>query len=81
MAEFLLELCPVDSGACAVTLPYDKFLIAGRLGMKPESLSRSFSKLKTIGVHINRNNAAIENIDRLREYSETDPVEAWHKAQ
>ncbi|WP_319387544.1 Crp/Fnr family transcriptional regulator [Roseibium sp.] len=81
VAEFLLGLCHQEEGSCVVTLPYDKFLIAGRLGMKPESLSRSFSKLKTIGVHINRNNAAIENIDRLREYSETDPVEAWHKAQ
>ena len=62
-----------------VTLPYDKFLIAGRLGMKPESLSRSFSKLKTVGVRINRNHAEIDNIDRLRQFSETDPVEAWHK--
>jgi len=29
VAEFLLELCHVGDGACAVTLPYDKALIAG----------------------------------------------------
>ncbi len=81
VAEFLLELCEQENGSCVVTLPYDKFLIAGRLGMKPESLSRSFAKLKTVGVQINRNNAAIEDIGRLREYSETDPVESWSKAQ
>ena len=81
VAEFLLELCEHEEGSCVVTLPYDKFLIAGRLGMKPESLSRSFAKLKNAGVHIKRNHAAIDDIERLRDFSETDPVEAWHKAQ
>lgn len=80
VAEFLLDLCEKDAGGCVVTLPYDKFLIAGRLGMKPESLSRSFSKLKGVGVHINRNHAEIDDIEHLREFSETDPVETWHKA-
>ncbi|QDG79320.1 Crp/Fnr family transcriptional regulator [Labrenzia sp. PHM005] len=80
VAEFILELCEKDHGSCVVTLPYDKFLIAGRLGMKPESLSRSFAKLKPVGVHINRNHADIEDIERLRDFSETDPVEAWHKS-
>ena len=41
VAEFLLELDTCTQGACEVVLPYDKFLIAGRLGMKPESLSLS----------------------------------------
>jgi CRP-like cAMP-binding protein len=45
VAEFLLELCPINEGACAVKLPYDKVLIAGRLGMKPESLSRAFAQV------------------------------------
>ncbi|MET1415406.1 Crp/Fnr family transcriptional regulator [Roseibium sp. HPY-6] len=79
VAEFLLDLCEKDAGGCVVTLPYDKFLIAGRLGMKPESLSRSFSKLKGVGVQINRNHAAIDDIEHLREFSEVDPVESWHK--
>ncbi|WP_269586014.1 Crp/Fnr family transcriptional regulator [Roseibium sp. Sym1] len=79
VAEFLLELCEQETGPCEVTLPYDKFLIAGRLGMKPESLSRSFARLKAAGVHINRNHAEIADIERLRDFSESDPVEAWHK--
>ena len=45
VAEFILEFCEVEKGGCVVTLPYDKVLIAGRLGMKPESLSRAFAKL------------------------------------
>lgn len=80
VAEFLLELCDCEAGSCTVTLPYDKVLIAGRLGMKPESLSRAFSKLKSVGVRVARNHAAIDNIDNLRAYSEEDPAAAWNKA-
>lgn len=81
VAEFLLELCPRDEGSCVVSLPYDKVLIAGRLGMKPESLSRAFSKLRSIGVKVDRQHAAIEDIAHLRDYCEEDPATAWHKAQ
>ncbi|WP_419913090.1 Crp/Fnr family transcriptional regulator [Hoeflea sp.] len=72
VVEFLLELCPVDEGPCAVTLPYDKALIAGRLGMKPESLSRAFSRLRSVGIKINQNQAAISDVARLHSYVEAD---------
>jgi CRP-like cAMP-binding protein len=72
VAEFLLELCECESGTCTVTLPYDKVLIAGKLGMKPESLSRAFRRLKSAGVVIEKNHAVIENIDRLRMIVEAD---------
>ncbi len=77
VAEFLLELAPCSEGACKVTLPYDKVLIAGRLGMKPESLSRAFSRLKEQGVTIRQNVALIRDIDALRTYAEEDPALAW----
>lgn len=79
VAEFLLELAPCGSGRCEVTLPYDKVLIAGRLGMKPESLSRAFAKLRQQGVAVKQNIAVIEDIDALRIYAEEDPAEAWTK--
>ena len=80
VAEFLLELAPCPSGSCVVTLPYDKVLIAGRLGMKPESLSRAFAKLKKEGVVIHQNKARIGDIRHLRDYSEDDPANAWTRA-
>jgi hypothetical protein len=64
-----------------VTLPYDKVLIAGRLGMKPESLSRAFARLKDQGVTIRQNVAEIE--DRrptLRDFVEEDPALAWARS-
>lgn len=80
VAEFLLDLCPVEDGACTVTLPYEKVLIAGRLGMKPESLSRAFGRLKSAGVSIRNNHAAIANVGELRAYAESDPAAAWGHA-
>lgn len=79
VAEFLLELAPCTAGACEVTLPYDKVLIAGRLGMKPESLSRAFARLKEQGVTIRQNLAQIEDVAALRDYVEEDPALAWSK--
>lgn len=79
VAEFLLELAPCRDGACEVTLPYDKVLIAGRLGMKPESLSRAFARLKDQGVTIRQNTAQIDDVEALRTYVEEDPAMAWSK--
>ena len=79
VAEFLLSLCEGANGACTVDLPYDKVLIAGRLGMKPESLSRAFARLKPAGVTIRRNHARIDDVERLRGYAEEDPAQAWSR--
>jgi CRP-like cAMP-binding protein len=79
VAEFLLELAPCAEGACEVLLPYDKFLIAGRLGMKPESLSRAFAKLRDHGVTVRQNFAAIADVGALRSFSEEDPAGAWSR--
>lgn len=79
VAEFLLELAPCESGTCEVTLPYDKVLIAGRLGMKPESLSRAFARLKDHGVVIRQNVAQIDDVSQLRDYVEEDPALAWSR--
>jgi CRP-like cAMP-binding protein len=69
VAEFLLSLCPAEKGSCSLELPYDKMLIAGRLGMKPESLSRAFARLRDLGVQIEQNIANIADVERLRDYS------------
>ncbi|MFB9149779.1 Crp/Fnr family transcriptional regulator [Roseovarius ramblicola] len=79
VADFLIRLCSSSSGTCVVKLPYDKVLIAGCLGMKPESLSRAFAKLKPVGVHVSRHHATIENVKALQEYAGRDPADAWSK--
>ena len=67
VAEFLASLAPVDHGSCIIALPYDKVLIAGRLGLKPESLSRTFAKLRSIGVIVHATHVAVSDVAKLRE--------------
>lgn len=81
VADFLLEFCPEGTESCTVVLPYDKTLIAGRLGMKPESLSRAFARLHARGVTIRHNTAAIADVERLRAYAEEDPADAWSRRE
>lgn len=76
VAKFLSSLCPVDEGACTIGLPYDKALIANRLGMKPESLSRAFARLRGLGVQIERGAAAIHDVERLKNYAEGERLSA-----
>jgi CRP-like cAMP-binding protein len=66
VVEFLLSLTDVDTGAAAIDLPFDKTLIAGRLGMQPESLSRAFSRLRGFGVKVNGARVEIADVARLR---------------
>lgn len=81
VAEFLLELCSIDDGSCTITLPYDKTLIAGRLGMQPPSLSRAFNRLEELGVTITHNQARIEDVTALRDYMREDRSAPWRKAE
>lgn len=76
VARFLASLCPVQEGSCTIGLPYDKALIAGRLGMKPESLSRAFARLRSVGVRVEQSAAAISSVERLRDYADEDRSES-----
>lgn len=77
VASFLAGLSKADTGAETVTLPYDKMLVAAQLGIKPESLSRAFVRLRDEGVTIRQNEAHIADVAALRAYSEADPADAW----
>lgn len=79
LAAFLVRLCDREKGECIVTLPYDKAVIAGRLGMKPESLSRAFSRLRKVGVHVAHYHARIDDVTALCEFADEDPANAWSK--
>ena len=79
VAEFLIELCDADSGTCTIKLPYDKSLIAARLGMQPQSLSRAFNRLESQGVTISQNQATIADVGALRGYMEEDRSAPWKK--
>jgi len=76
VAHFLVSIAPVQSGSCTMALPYDKALLAGKLGMKPESLSRAFQRLKACGVSIRRDMAIVNDVECLEEFAARDRSEA-----
>ena len=67
VAEFLASLSLAEHGHCALVLPYDKILIAGRLGLTPESLSRAFARLRTIGVVVDASHVIVNDVAKLRQ--------------
>lgn len=80
LAEFLTRLSGAQEGACSLQLPYEKNLIAGRLGMKPESLSRAFKRLDSKGVATDGKHITIADLAALRAYSTEDPALSWGSA-
>lgn len=68
VANYLLELSQTcGSGSKAsFRLPFQKSLLAGKLGLAPEALSRAFSMLKRSGVSIRGRMVQIEDAEALR---------------
>jgi CRP-like cAMP-binding protein len=67
LASYLATLCNGIEGTEIVRLPFDKCVIAQSLGMKPETLSRSFARLREVGVSVHRNTVTIRDVGKLRE--------------
>jgi CRP-like cAMP-binding protein len=68
VANYLLELAQA-SGSGAVgsfRLPFQKSLLAGKLGLAPEALSRAFSQLKRSGVQVRGRMVQISDAEALR---------------
>ena len=68
LGEFLLSLCNEKEGSIVLDLPYDKSLVAARLGMKPESLSRALAKLRSYEVSTNGHMVELGDIAKLRDF-------------
>lgn len=76
VAEFLASLADRTRGPCTITLPYEKSLIAGRLGLKPESLSRVFAKLRTVGVDVRASRVVVRDMAQLCKLVACDRISA-----
>jgi CRP-like cAMP-binding protein len=64
---FLLRLCPKQKEHdIVIQLPYDKILLASRLGMQPETFSRALNTLrKKTGLRIKGARVEIDNIKKI----------------
>lgn len=68
LGGFVLGLTEAEHGMATVWLPHGKRLLAERLGMTPESLSRALRKLRQIGVEDRNGKVTIDDISKLRSF-------------
>ena len=68
---FLLRLADQSKkNNVIIHLPYDKALVASRLGMQPETFSRALAKLREkTGICIKGATIEMDNLDQLVSYS------------
>jgi CRP-like cAMP-binding protein len=73
---FLLKLF-LESGdrTSNLKLPYDKSLIAGYLGMKPETFSRTLQALKERGIDIEKNSVNLPDVFALCDFCDPEVAE------
>jgi CRP/FNR family transcriptional activator FtrB len=61
-----------EANATALRLPFDKRLLAARLGCRQENLSRAFAALRGFGVETHGARVILHDIASLKAYSEPD---------
>jgi CRP/FNR family transcriptional activator FtrB len=70
---YLLALSTEEKGnTTAMRLPFDKRLLAARLGCRQENLSRAFAALRDFGVETHGARVILHDIAKLKAYSEPD---------
>lgn len=75
LGVYLLGLAATqDVSATEITLPFEKQLVAARLGMSPEHLSRAFSRLSRVGVTVRGKTVRVDDLEKLREFSQMDEI-------
>lgn len=66
VAEFLLALTEAREGEAVVALPFNKEILASRVGIRRESLSRVLARLRELGVRTEGNAVRIDDVGNLR---------------
>lgn len=73
LACYLLAMVPDPNSAKAVfRLPFEKGLLAARLGCRQENLSRAFASLRRLGVETRGANVTLQDVQRLTDYAQPD---------
>lgn len=68
IGAYLLEKTTDVSGRATVRLGEQRKLLAGRLGMSPESFSRALAELRSLGVACRGHDVTISDVKQLRDY-------------
>lgn len=73
LGDYLLALVEGRQGRQLVRLPHAKSVIAARIGIRPETLSRHFAMLQDVGVWVRGNQVEITDVGRLAAFCRPSP--------
>ncbi|MCP1727187.1 CRP/FNR family transcriptional activator FtrB [Natronospira proteinivora] len=74
LGSYLLSLADTDQQSGVVELPEQRGMLARRLGMTPENLSRAFNRLQDSGVRSRGRQVMLDDIPALREFCAYDEL-------
>ena len=68
LAHYILSRLDADQGRASLVLEEERRLIAQRLGMTPESLSRAIANLRDQRVYFSGRNVTVDDVQSLHEF-------------
>lgn len=71
LGGFLLDLAGAEQGSVGVRLPVTKTVLASRIGIAPESLSRAIARLRSVGVEARGRDLIITDVAALRRFCQS----------
>jgi len=73
LANWLLRVRDLQNRGNYIDLPYEKRILASRLGMTPENLSRGFATLSEQGIKVDGSRIVFVDIEKLESFANIDP--------
>jgi CRP/FNR family transcriptional activator FtrB len=75
LAAWIVQSCTVNgNNQASVELKFNKRILASRLGMAPENLSRNLALLERYGVRSAGRGIMVDDLRRLEEFAKPSPV-------
>lgn len=73
LAAWIVQSCTIDGNQGSLELKFNKRILASRLGMAPENLSRNLALLERYGVRSAGRGILVDDIRRLEEFAKPNP--------
>jgi CRP/FNR family transcriptional regulator, transcriptional activator FtrB len=74
LAAWLIRIHTQQGGTGTVRLAFEKRVLAARLGMTPENLSRAFAALASYGVEVDRRTVRLTELEDLARLAKPNPL-------
>ena len=74
LAAWIVQSCTARGNKGSVELKFNKRILASRLGMAPENLSRNLAFLERYGVHNSGRDIHIDDLQRLEEFAKPNTL-------